>query len=701
MSGVTIQNNGSYGVYADNANTTISNCVISGHSYPYLFNAGTHSLSGNTIAGNTNLAVACSSLPQSCTWPASWGLPIVPTSLLYIQNGATLTIESGVEVRLNNTYLRVGSSASNTGVLIADGVTFTGTNSNARVWLDYGSGQQITNCTFDGAYLYLDPDASGTISDNNIDAHNSGYGIYCNNGNWTITGGTVEGAGSRGIFASGGTLNVSGVTILGSQQGLYVSGSTNATAQYCSFVGQTSYGVENAGTGTVDARYCYWGASDGPGPVGPGSGSNVSTNVLYDPWLHNAPNPSVPGGLNTIILDFTAYTPPGGYGTSEEHALYVKQYVADRFVINNVNFTTSFEGPVQDPNTASQVILGGTNPDPNMLGFANTDPGNTNWTDTAFVFTDQLLFSTIPNDPNEYKYMLANTSAHEIGHLLGYDHGQSAGMPFMNNGSVMETEICQDLLLGELGEITQQKWTYIAETDFDTAVAKPQLVYIQKENIAYEIINELTLAHNYDNSGFNWKGADSYIELSMSLAELFENTAKGPAHFLGLTVLSEVPNMADNMVSSTLRMLVGKEESMASLSMGDNNIVLQANWDETQEKYMFYLDPNIITDFDGPRISISFFSPFQDSYGLTMASYDSDPNVIIDEKYVTLANVDPMGDISGDGITDYQDFAFFAGRYLETGTYLDRLEGADLYRDEVADNKDLFILVLNWLETTP
>lgn len=35
----------------------------------------------------------------------------------------------------------------------------------------------------------------------------------------------------------------------------------------------------------IDATNNWWGSADGPGGVGPGSGDNVSGNVLYDPWI--------------------------------------------------------------------------------------------------------------------------------------------------------------------------------------------------------------------------------------------------------------------------------------------------------------------------------------------------------------------------------------------------------------------------------
>src|SRR5690606_10972769 len=44
-------------------------------------------------------------------------------------------------------------------------------------------------------------------------------------------------------------------------------------------------GVENWYTTDVDAICNWWGAADGPGPVGPGSGDSVSAFVAFGPWL--------------------------------------------------------------------------------------------------------------------------------------------------------------------------------------------------------------------------------------------------------------------------------------------------------------------------------------------------------------------------------------------------------------------------------
>jgi nitrous oxidase accessory protein NosD len=54
---------------------------------------------------------------------------------------------------------------------------------------------------------------------------------------------------------------------------------------YNNITNNTSFGVRNGQTGILDAECNWWGAADGPGPVGPGSGDNVSPNVDYTPWL--------------------------------------------------------------------------------------------------------------------------------------------------------------------------------------------------------------------------------------------------------------------------------------------------------------------------------------------------------------------------------------------------------------------------------
>jgi len=51
----------------------------------------------------------------------------------------------------------------------------------------------------------------------------------------------------------------------------------------------TNLGINNEDTSaTVNGTFNWWGSADGPGPVGPGSGTGVSDYVDYSPWYTNA-----------------------------------------------------------------------------------------------------------------------------------------------------------------------------------------------------------------------------------------------------------------------------------------------------------------------------------------------------------------------------------------------------------------------------
>jgi hypothetical protein len=53
-------------------------------------------------------------------------------------------------------------------------------------------------------------------------------------------------------------------------------------------------GITNKAAALLVAEGNWWGAADGPGPVGAGTGDPVSANVDYAPWLTAAPAPACP-----------------------------------------------------------------------------------------------------------------------------------------------------------------------------------------------------------------------------------------------------------------------------------------------------------------------------------------------------------------------------------------------------------------------
>ncbi len=110
--------------------------------------------------------------------------------------------------------------------------------------------------------------------------------------NNTVTG-YIDGAGMSFEEHYGRDLSenvsVEGNTFTGNDLGIYVFDTqttlTEITVNFNNIAGNYRYGVWNQGGETLDATKNWWGAASGPGGVGPGGGDDVSTKVLYSPWL--------------------------------------------------------------------------------------------------------------------------------------------------------------------------------------------------------------------------------------------------------------------------------------------------------------------------------------------------------------------------------------------------------------------------------
>ena len=84
-------------------------------------------------------------------------------------------------------------------------------------------------------------------------------------------------------------VKVEGNTFTGNNLGIYVFDTqttlTGITVNFNKIAGNKWYGVWNQGGQTLDATKNWWGAANGPGGRGPGDGDDISTKVLYSPWL--------------------------------------------------------------------------------------------------------------------------------------------------------------------------------------------------------------------------------------------------------------------------------------------------------------------------------------------------------------------------------------------------------------------------------
>jgi Bacterial Ig-like domain (group 1). len=124
-----------------------------------------------------------------------------------------------------------------------------------------------------GAGISIGEDAGGdspyvdaTISNNEISGWYNGIWLGLSCDEVTITGNTI----ANNVGVTSGVHIISGVDV------------TSVQAHFNNIVGNEGYGINNGGTGTLDATNNWWGCNGGPGETGC---DTVSANVDADPWI--------------------------------------------------------------------------------------------------------------------------------------------------------------------------------------------------------------------------------------------------------------------------------------------------------------------------------------------------------------------------------------------------------------------------------
>jgi hypothetical protein len=198
------------------------------------------------------------------------------------------------------------------------------------------------------------------------------YGIEVGYGGIaTITGNTItnclgtassDGSTSGAIlvttyYGSGTTATIIGNTLTGNTEGIAVgydaSDTSTVVAHYNDLSGNTADGIGTTAP-AVDGTCNWWGAADGPGPVGTGSGVGVTTNVNYTPWLTEAyaptKNVAAPGGTASFtpgqgsVEGLTAVSPPATPPVTLPYGMF--NFTVCCFTGSNVTLNIMLPGPV-------------------------------------------------------------------------------------------------------------------------------------------------------------------------------------------------------------------------------------------------------------------------------------------------------------------------------------------------------------------
>ena len=293
ISGCRFEENEGYGIYINSSSPILdANEFINNGSYPIAVNIGSGGCpepviyGTNTFSGNDPdqiyFDVYCIGFDLTLRY---LGIPYFFTGLTVVKNGATLTIEPGVEVRFNkdttNSRLIIGESTGGTsGRLIAQGtdtqkIIFTSNEASPQPG-DWNDIIFRLNATDD------------SIIENAIIEYGGIYGnIRISSSNPTIRNCIIRRSLNAGIRMHGSASEISCCDITENEVGIRASApseTTNITNN--NIFGNSSYGIYNGTSmSMLNAINNWWGDASGPGGVGPGSGDAVSDNVDYEPWL--------------------------------------------------------------------------------------------------------------------------------------------------------------------------------------------------------------------------------------------------------------------------------------------------------------------------------------------------------------------------------------------------------------------------------
>ncbi len=293
ITGNTISNNGSYGLYDPIGTATVSGNTFSGNaSYPVRMGINQ---TGNTNTYGTNginaVEIVGGQVTQNLSMKNS-GIPYIITSDInvYSTSGPVFTIEPGVTAKFNqNTMLKIGSGTT-PGALNAIGtstapilLTSSQTSPTPGYW---------TGIYFDDGTV----DANTTLSYVTVEYggyerwFNLKFNLYIDSASPKIQHCTIRQSPGYGIYVSGSGANpaISYTVIDGNVYGLYATTLAMPTISNSDIINSTSYGVYNDSTFLrLDATKNWWGDSSGPyHSTNPsGSGNQVSDYVDFSPWL--------------------------------------------------------------------------------------------------------------------------------------------------------------------------------------------------------------------------------------------------------------------------------------------------------------------------------------------------------------------------------------------------------------------------------
>ena len=285
----TIRSSDGHGIFVTGANVRpvlLGNTVTANGRYPLRLQMDSvpTTFSGNTFTANglQMIELFGGNVTANTTMPHP-GIPYAVTSSLFVSNSsATLSLQPGVQLRFNlNTGLTVSSGRLMAQGTVAQPILFT--SNSATPTPGQWNGISLTSTTAPSLldYCTIEYGGAGT-NDADLSVTSSA--------NPTIRHTTIRSSDGAGVRLNTARPVLEHNTITGNLHGIVVSFvDGQEIIRHNTIIGNTSSGLTNQWTsGGVAARLNWWGHASGPSGIGLGTGSLVSGNVLFEPWLSQA-----------------------------------------------------------------------------------------------------------------------------------------------------------------------------------------------------------------------------------------------------------------------------------------------------------------------------------------------------------------------------------------------------------------------------